>query len=98
DECSMQNCFAFEAANRTLKDIQNNTLLFRGITTVLGRDFLQILPVVRNSSKSDILNACLLFSPLWPSIFPNFLCLEQNMCIGQTDSKQEFAKWLRNLM
>jgi PIF1-like helicase len=53
DECSMQHRFAFEAVNRTLQDIRDNKSLFGGITTILGGDFLQTLPVVTYGSKYD---------------------------------------------
>ena len=43
----MQHCFAFEAVDRTLQDLQDSLLPFGGIPTVLGGDFLQTLPVVK---------------------------------------------------
>src|ERR1700761_2642021 len=97
DECSMQNCLAFEAMNRTLQDIRDNDTLFGGVTAVLGGDFLQTLPVVPFSSPSDSLNAALISSPLWPSILPRFLKLEKNMCVRNDPEEQEFAYWQRLL-
>lgn len=46
DECSMQHRYAFEAVDQTLKDIHESDAPFGGVPTVLGGDFLQILPVV----------------------------------------------------
>jgi hypothetical protein len=97
DECSMQHCFAFEAVDRTLQDIRSNPALFGGIPTILGGDFLQTLPVVTHGTKSDILNAALFSSTLWPYVMPRFLRLEKNMRVGDTPAEQEFALWQRQL-
>ena len=42
----MQHRYAFEAVDQTLKDIHESDAPFGGVPTVLGGDFLQILPVV----------------------------------------------------
>jgi len=68
DECSLQHCFAFEAVNRTLQDIRENDLLFGGLSTILGGDFLQILPVVKRGGRSDVIQASLFTSSLWAHI------------------------------
>jgi len=97
DECSMQHRFAFEAVDRTLQDVRNTTSLFGNITTVLGGDFLQILPVVKRGTKADIIHACLMQSPLWTQIEPNILRLETNMRVSDDADEQRFAFWLREL-
>lgn len=98
DECSMQNRFALEAADRTLRDLRDSDELFGGITTVLGGDFLQTLPVIPYSSPSEVLGATLLNSHLWPFIQPNFLKLERNMRLPADDrAEQDFAVWQRRL-
>jgi hypothetical protein len=79
DECSMQHRFVFEAVDWTLQDVRSNPALFGGIPTILGGDFLQTLPVVTHGTKSDILNAALFSSTLWPYVMPCFLRLEKNM-------------------
>jgi hypothetical protein len=97
DECSMQHCWAFEAVDRTLQDLRDNNSLFGGITCLLGGDFSQTLPVVTHGTKGDILSTCLLSSPLWPNILPDFLRLQKNMCVGNQPDEQAFAKWLMEL-
>src|SRR6266702_2513343 len=97
DECSMQHRHAFEAVNCTLQDIRENVSLFGGITTVLGGDFLQTLPVIPYGTKSHIINAALISSPIWTYISPNFLTLERNMRVGNQPHDQQFAQWLRDL-
>lgn len=61
----MTHKHAFEAADRSLSDILGNTNSFGRITTCLGGDFLQILPVVKRGSRSDIVQASLKRSYLW---------------------------------
>ena len=97
DECSMQHRFAFEAVDRTLQDLRECSLPFGGIPTVLGGDFLQTLPVVKQGKQSDIVHVCILSSPLWPMISPNMFKLHQNMCLGNNPTDREFATWLRQL-
>lgn len=71
--------------------------MFGGITTVLGGDFLQTLPVIPQAEKPDILDATLLASPLWPKIHEHSLRLEENMHVGRDSSEREFAHWLWRL-
>jgi hypothetical protein len=47
----MQNKHCFEAVDRALKDIKSCDKLFSGVSVVLGGDFAQIPPVVRNSAR-----------------------------------------------
>ena len=55
DEIPMQNKFCFEAVDRTLQDIRSTPdALFGGVPTVLGGDFAQILPVVKNGNRASI--------------------------------------------
>ena len=97
DECSAQHRYAFEAVDRTLRDLRDSNELFGGIPTVLGGDFLQTLPVVKGNLRSPIVHACLLSSPLWTSIKRNVLKLEKNMRVGPNAEDQAFATWLRQL-
>ena len=97
DECSAQHRHAFEAVDRTLQDIRDNTSIFGGITAVLGGDFLQTLPVIKRGSRSQVVHASLLSSPLWNKVEPNVLKLEKNMRVGDSDADQAFAEWLRKM-
>ncbi|KAI3695198.1 hypothetical protein L1987_78188 [Smallanthus sonchifolius] len=71
DEAPMIHKHAFEALDRTLKDIfccdncNNSELLFGGKVIVFGGDFRQILPVIPNGSRQDIVNASLSSSYIW---------------------------------
>jgi len=78
DEITMQNRYAAEAVDRTCRDLLNTpNRPFGGITVVFGGDFQQILPVVRDGSRADIVFASLLRSQLWDGI--EVLRLKQNM-------------------
>ena len=97
DECSVQHRFAFEAVDRTLRDLRDCDDMFRGITTILGGDFLHTLPVVKGNLRSPVVHSCLLSSPLWSRVKNNILKLEKNMWVGSNADDQAFAVWLRKL-
>lgn len=42
---------ALEIIDRTLRDVMDNDLPFGGKTFILGGDFKQVLPVVKNCSR-----------------------------------------------
>ena len=55
DEVSMMNKFAFEAVDRTLRDINDRLdSSFEGITFVMYGDFLQILSVAPKDLRPDV--------------------------------------------
>ncbi|THH15669.1 hypothetical protein EW146_g4843 [Bondarzewia mesenterica] len=93
DEAVMQHKHAFEAVDRTLRDIRDDDRPFGGITVVFGGDFQQILPVIRNSSREQSVEASLQRSYLWRDI--TILWLQQNMRLD-ADS-HEFADWLLDI-
>ena len=97
DECSAQHRFAFEAVDHTLCDLCDSDEMFGGITTILGGNFLQTLPVVKGNLRLPIVHACLLSSPLWSHIKYNILKLEKNMRVGSDADDQAFAVWLWQL-
>ncbi|XP_025984904.1 ATP-dependent DNA helicase PIF1-like [Glycine soja] len=57
DEAPMCHKFAFEALDKSLKDIMQNNLAFGGKIIVFGGDFRQILPIVPKGNRSDIVHA-----------------------------------------
>jgi len=67
----MMNIMCFEAFDRTLKDIMknidesNNCKPFGGKVVVLGGDFRKILPVIKKTSRYDIIKASIHYSDLW---------------------------------
>ena len=96
DEITMQHRHATEAVDRTCRDLRNEPdCPFGGITVVFGGDFQQILPVVRNGSRADIVFASLLRSPLWDGI--KILKLIRNMRLANDPDAQAFCTWLLDI-
>ncbi|XP_010497251.1 PREDICTED: uncharacterized protein LOC104774316, partial [Camelina sativa] len=90
DEAPMTHRHAFEALDRTLRDLMSSERPFGGKTVVLGGDFRQILPVIPQGSRQDSIMAAINRSYLWSSC--HVYELKQNMRLNP-DEKQ-FAKWL----
>ncbi|GJW05985.1 ATP-dependent DNA helicase PIF1-like protein [Tanacetum coccineum] len=73
DEALMTQKYAFEALNRTLRDIlgyknpEKRNTIFWGVTVLLGGDFRQILPVIPKGKRAEIVQACINYSELWKS-------------------------------
>lgn len=105
DEALMTSRRAFEAVDRSLRDIQAvcnptaSSLPFGGKVVVLGGDLRQILPVIEGGSRADIINAAIVNSPL--RAFVKVLHLTENMRLSlfATDIERQqeiaaFSNWL----
>jgi hypothetical protein len=74
DEAFMTHRHAFEALDRSLRDLlslksaQAAQCPFGGKTIVLGGDPRQILHVIEGGTRAQIINAAITNSPLWSSI------------------------------
>ncbi len=103
DDAPMMHRRAFEAVDRTLRDLmqlddaQAIDKIFGGKTVVLGEDFRQILPVVPKGGREDIVSASLPRSHLWQHVI--IFHLHINMRVMATNSKEqrELAKWVLNV-
>jgi hypothetical protein len=62
----MTHRHAFEGLDRTLRDVTKNQSAFGGKVLVLGGDFRQILSVIPLCTPSQIIEASLNSSELWP--------------------------------
>lgn len=94
DEAPMQNRYCMEAVDRICRDLRKVDRPFGGLTVIFGGDFRQILPVVPQGSKGDILDVCLSRSPLWHHV--ETLSLRQNMRL-QNGENPAFAQWLLDI-
>ena len=94
DEAPMAHKFAFEAVDRTFRDLTKVDKPFGGIIIVFGGDFRQILPVVIRGTRGQIVDACLKRSHLWRHV--NIMCLTINMRIQQSqdDEQKQFVDYL----
>ncbi|KAD4384901.1 hypothetical protein E3N88_25069 [Mikania micrantha] len=107
DEAPMTHKHAFEALDRTMNDVVssdgciNNEISFGSKVIVFGGDFRQILPVVSNGSRQQIVNASLCSSYIWDKC--KLLRLSKNMRLSvgsdAMDMQQTniFAKWLLDI-
>ncbi|XP_076916723.1 uncharacterized protein LOC143576541 [Bidens hawaiensis] len=95
DEAPTSNRKCFEALDRTLKDILNNSQQsFGGKSVLLGGDFRQTLPIKRKATKSQIISDSLPRSYLW-SKFKIFK-LAQNMRVHRPNMTPDVALEIQN--
>lgn len=92
DEISMGHKHAFEAMDRSLRDICKKDVPFGGITLLLAGDWRQVLPVVRHGSRPQIVNAAFKSSHLWQHV--TMLYLTKNMRVSLSGDSSEFADYL----
>ncbi|XP_022018850.1 uncharacterized protein LOC110918879 [Helianthus annuus] len=107
DEAPMVHKHAFEALDRTMNDIFNietsnrSNIRFGGKVIVLGGDFRQILPVVPNGGRQEIVNASISSSYLWNTCKLLRLTKNMRLTVGSSASDAEeikqFAKWLLDI-
>ncbi|XP_010484906.1 PREDICTED: ATP-dependent DNA helicase PIF1-like [Camelina sativa] len=96
DEAPMTHRFAFEAVDRSMRDLLAEDdpkamhKLFGGKTILLGGDFRQILPVIPGVSHQDTVLATINRSYLWDSC--KFYTLTKNMRLKVEEIK--FAQWI----
>ncbi|CAB4425285.1 unnamed protein product [Rhizophagus irregularis] len=86
DEAPMMHKFAFEAVDRTFRDITQVDRPFGGKIFVFGGDFRQVLPVIPCASRADIVSASLSRSSVWK--YMKMMKLTTNMRLCQTDNSQ----------
>src|SRR6266540_1348255 len=94
----MMHKFAFEAVDRTFRDITQIDELFGGKIFVFRGYFCQVLPVIPHGSRADIVSASLGRSSVWKHM--KLMKLTINMRLCQINNPQEninqkkFAKFL----
>ena len=94
DEAPSINKAIFECVDRSFRAIMNNDNVFGGKLIVFGGDFKQTLPIIKNGSYADTINACLHTSYLWPHLLQRKLV--KNMRIT-SQSHYHYIAFLRNL-
>ena len=97
DEAPMTHRLVFEAVDRTLKDIRQNQRPFGGIPVLLCGDFRQILPVVKNGTRVNILDATLKKSPLWKYVTTFHLTNNMRALMTNDASATEYTEFLTNI-
>ena len=107
DEPPMAHKYIFEALDRSLRDTMKQVspelkaLPFDGKTVVLGGNFRQVLPVVPNGSRGQIVAASSKRSSLWQhvkvcklSINMRELLCRQNGDLANAAAQQAFSDFL----
>jgi hypothetical protein len=90
DEGPMAPSMALNVIHRTMCDITNDNRPFGGKVVVIGGDFRQCLPVVRNGNRVTITEQCLKRCALWPL----FRTLELRANMRANEGEGEFVEWL----
>ncbi|XP_019167885.1 PREDICTED: uncharacterized protein LOC109163589 [Ipomoea nil] len=107
DEAPMMHKFCFEALDRTMRDLlryknpSSYEMTFGGKTVVFSGNFRQILPVIPNGTRQDIVRASINSSYLWKSckVFRLTKNLRLQSVQSQIEAKEieEFANWIANI-
>ncbi|XP_021991204.1 uncharacterized protein LOC110887959 [Helianthus annuus] len=107
DEAPMVHKHAFEALDRTMSDVFSDgrsirsDVPFGGKVFVFGGDFRQILPVIPNGTRQQIVCASLSSSYIWSKCKLLRLTKNMRLTIGaessHMDSIRDFAKWLLDI-
>ncbi|XP_071709075.1 uncharacterized protein [Rutidosis leptorrhynchoides] len=108
DEAPMTQRYAFEALDKTLRDIlgakaeENRRKLFGGMPILLGGDFRQILPVIPKGKRQEVVHACINQSDLWKfcqiHTLSRIMRVNEYTSDGMIDSrKQLFNKWVLDI-
>jgi hypothetical protein len=105
DEAPMSHRRCVECLDRTLRDVLsedeagNAALPFGGLPVVMGGDFRQVLPVIPEGSRAEIVDAALSSSALWS--FVKVLHLNENTRLkadGLTEASRaelaSFSEWV----
>ncbi|XP_020963611.1 uncharacterized protein LOC110265137 [Arachis ipaensis] len=100
----MTNKLAFEALDRTFRDLMSSNVAsardipFGGKVIVLGGDFRQVLPVIPKGTRAEIVMASINSSILWKHckvmwLTKNFR-LGKNSVLSNLDEIKEFSDWI----
>ena len=99
DEAPMIHKYAFEAVDRTFRDIIQVDKPFGGKIFIFGGDFRQILPVIPHSTRAEIVSSSLSQSYIWK--YMNIMKLTTNMRLYKSHNniqdnlkQKEFAEFL----
>ncbi|XP_076943904.1 uncharacterized protein LOC143614310 [Bidens hawaiensis] len=97
----MTHKHAFQALDKSCKDVLKSKSLFGGKVVVFGGDFRQILPVIQKGSRQQIVNATLCSSYIWHHCWVLRLTKNLRLTVGQQSADIEdtknFSKWLLDI-
>ena len=91
DEAPMTNKLAFEALDRTLRDLTGKDKPMGGMCMLLCGDFRQILPVIQGGTRGNIVDSCLKKSFLWDHVLVKHLHTNMRVHLHGDEAAGEFA-------
>ena len=91
DEAPMTNKLAFEALDRTLRDLTGKDQPMGGMCMLLCGDFRQILPVIQGGTRGNIVDSCLKKSFLWDHVVVQHLHTNMRVHLHGDEAAGEFA-------
>ena len=91
DEAPMTNKLAFEALDRTLRDLTGKDQPMGGMCMLLCGDFRQILPVIQGGTRGNIVDSCLKKSFLWDHVTVKHLHTNMRVHLHEDEAAGEFA-------
>ena len=91
DEAPMTNKLAFEALDRTLRDLTGKDQPMGGMCMLLCGDFRQILPVIQGGTRGNIVDSCLKKSFLWEHVVVKHLDTNMRVHLHGDEAAGEFA-------
>ena len=94
DEAPMTNKLAFEALDRTLRDLTGKERPMGGMCMLLCGDFRQILPVIQGGTRGNIVDSCLKKSFLWDHIIVKHLHTNMRVHLHWDEAAGELASQL----
>ncbi len=90
----MQHRLIVESVDRCLQDITKVNSIFGGIPVLFGGNWAQILPIVPDSTRGEIVNACLRQSYIWLHLKVLFLTINMR-AVGAENVA--YTAWLGNM-
>jgi hypothetical protein len=94
----MTNKLAFEAVDRTLRDLTDRNEPFGGIVFIMSGDFCQVLPIIPRGSHADIVSASIKNSYLWKFVevfrFSENMRANDAVVVHPDLGNRTFADWL----
>ena len=94
DEAPMTNKLAFEALDRTLRDLTGKERPMGGMCMLLCGDFRQILPVIQGGTRGNIVDSCLKKSFLWDHVIVKHLHTNMRVHLHGDEAAGELASQL----
>ena len=91
DEAPMTNKLAFEALDRTLRDLTGKDQPMGGMCMLLCGDFRQILPVIQGGTRGNIVDSCLKRSFLWEHVVVKHLHTNMRVHLHGDEAASEFS-------